>query len=263
MAEPIPILLYHSIANAGSSVHRRWTVTRDRFARQMRCLAEHGFRPITVSALAEAVSRRDTLPCRAIVLTFDDGYRDFLTEALPVLQLHGFPATLFVVTRYVGGTSGWLKDAAERDRPMLSWPEIRSLAESGVECGAHTHSHPQLDIISAADAYEEIYSSRCALEDRLGQAVLSFAYPHGYASRKTRRLVRMAGFDSACRVGHALSSVDEDPLGRSRVIITDDVDERELLHLVQGGLPIAPPSDGVASLGWRCARWLGRLMSVH
>ena len=80
---------------------------------------------------------------------------------------------------------------------MLTWQELRDVSESGIECGAHTHTHPQLDILPAPTAFQEIQTSK-RMRSRIssGRPVKTFAYPHGYASRTTRHLVRQAGFAS-------------------------------------------------------------------
>ena len=76
------------------------------------------------------------LPQRPLVLTFDDGTLDFWEHARPVLDLHGFSATLFVVTGHVGGESGWDRDLDEPDRPLMSWDQLRELDRAGYEIGS-------------------------------------------------------------------------------------------------------------------------------
>jgi len=254
MAQIVPILMYHSIDTDSAD---RWTLSPELFGRHMAWLAEHDYRPMTVSKLVAARAANLRLPPRTVVITFDDGLRDFLTEAMPILQRYGFPATLYVVTGYVGKSNGWSRLLGEPDRPMLSWNELRTVSECGIECGAHTHSHPQLDIISPVAAFAEVRRSKVSLEDHLGHGVQSFAYPHGYASRVTRQLVRRAGFTSACRVRHALSSTGEDPFALSRIIVTSDIGAADLGSLFAGGvLPVAPPSDRPLAVAWRWARKL-------
>ena len=255
MTHAIPILMYHSIDRHSDPRAPRWTLSPTSFAEHMHWLAEHDYRPMTISDLVSARTSGIPLPPRALAITFDDGLRDFLTGAVPVLQRHGFTATLYVVTGYVGKTSRWSRSLGETDRPMLSWSELRSVSEHGIECGAHTHSHPQLDIMPPAGALGEILRSKTCLEDHLGRAVQTFAYPHGYAYRTTRQLVRQAGFTSACRVRHALSSTEEDRFALSRIIMTSDIGARDLASLLAGeNLPIAPPPDRILATGWRLVR---------
>jgi peptidoglycan/xylan/chitin deacetylase (PgdA/CDA1 family) len=251
----IPILLYHSIDRTCSPGYRRWMVTPERFAEQMHWLTDAGFTSLTVSTLAHAIRDGTPLPPRPVAITFDDGLRDFRLGALPVLDRLGMCATLYVVAGRIGQTSTWLADLGEGDRAMLDWPEIRDLIGWGIECGAHTLTHPQLDVLPPARARAEIEGSKAVLEEGLGTTVETFAYPHGYGSAVTRQLVAAAGFTSACRVRHALSSDLEDPFCLSRIIVTQEMDRDGLMGTILGiGLPIAPPADRWLAQGWRMIR---------
>ena len=97
--------------------------------------------------------------------------------------------------------------------------------------------------------------SRQELEDGLGRAVHSFAYPHGYHDGTVRRFVEEAGYTSACGVKHVLSSLDDDPFSLGRVIVTRDVDAARLRRLLLDEcLPIAPRRERLQTKGWRLAR---------
>ena len=87
------------------------------------------------------------------------------------------PSTLYVVSGCVGSTSRWLGTEGESQRSMLSWRQLRELDRAGVEIGAHSHSHPQLDTLPSTEAWSEILLSKCQIEDHLGHRVESFAYP--------------------------------------------------------------------------------------
>ena len=104
-ARPVPILMYHSISGRASSAFADFAVPPARFAEQVGAIREAGFRAVTMSELAR-LRRGGTWPAEPLVaVTFDDGYRDFVSEALPVLRDAGLSATLYVTTGYVGGTS--------------------------------------------------------------------------------------------------------------------------------------------------------------
>src|SRR5260370_2323347 len=142
----IPILMYHSISCSSNPRFQQFTVPPLVFAEQMAYLYNHQYTPITVTQLIQARSRNTfVLPERPVVLTFDDGYADFFTAALPVLQQYKFAATLYVTTAFIGGKSPWLRYERETSRSMLTWDQLVEINTSLIECATHTHSHPQLN----------------------------------------------------------------------------------------------------------------------
>lgn len=263
MSEALPILMYHTIDTECDAAYRRWAVPPKTFGRHLDLIAARGFRPITVSSLIAHRERAEPLPPHTVVITFDDGLRDFLVGAMPELRRHDFPATLYVVSGHVNQTSTWLAPLGEGQRPMLNWDELRAVASQGIEIGGHTHTHPQLDLLPLSKALSELRQSKTILEDNLGLPVQSFAYPHGYASPATRRLVCEAGFTSACRVRHALSSTAENCFALSRIIMTTEISDEDLEMFLDGsGLPVAPPSDRLVATGWRLIRRFKHLAGV-
>ncbi len=263
----VPILLYHSISAEVTPQFSRWAVHPDAFAAHMTYLQDRRYTPVTVSQLAKAIID-DTivLPERPVVITFDDGLADFYTGALPVLASRRFAATLYITTGFVGRTSRWLSPLGEGDRPMLTWSQIAEIQAGGVECGAHTLSHPQLDIISRAAAQNEIIRCKSQLEQRIGQPVETFAYPSGYYDVTLRRYVREAGYLAACGVKHAMSTTTDDRFALARIMVTGtgDTSVESFDRLLMGeGLPIAPTRRRLGTRGWRLVRRTSRLLKQH
>ena len=251
----IPILLYHSISNTASPSYRSWAVRPERFAEQLEYLHKNSYVALTVSQLVRLIRQPNSFPRRPVVITFDDGLADFYTGALPTLQRYELPATLYITTDYVGQTSRWLDNAGEGERPMLSWHQIQELELSGVECGAHTRRHPELDTLSLDRARDEIAGSKRALENQLGRPITSFAYPHGYHTAAVKNIVRQVGFTSACAVKHALSSPQDDLFALSRVVVDADTDMALFEGLLEGrGLEVAPQREKWQTKGWRLYR---------
>ena len=231
-ARPVPILMYHSISGRASSAFADFAVPPARFAEQVRAIREAGFRAVTMSELAQ-LRRGGTWPAEPLVaVTFDDGYRDFVTEALPVLRDAGLSATLYVTTGYVGGTSSWLASEDEGDRPMLGWSELAEVASEGVEIGAHSATHPQMDLLAPSALRRETATPRTELEDRLSVAVQSFAYPYGYARRQTRTAVQSLGYDNACGVADLVSTATDDLFALPRLTVTPQYDGETLVSLL-------------------------------
>ncbi|HYU73073.1 MAG TPA: polysaccharide deacetylase family protein [Ktedonobacteraceae bacterium] len=235
---------------------KRFAVSPTLFSEHMAYLHQHAYTPITVTQLVRTRAQESsTLPERPVILTFDDGFSDFYTEALPVLQKYGFVATLYIVTAFVGSTSLWLQHEGEAMRPMLTWDQVASISAAGIECGGHTHTHPQLDTLSLSAAQIEIVQCKRILEERLGHEVESFAYPYGYHTAITQRLVREAGYTSACAVKYEMSSETTNPFSLARLIVSSDTSVHALATLLTQGPPsVTTFYKRAATPVWRLAR---------
>lgn len=230
----IPILMYHSISCSAHPKFQQMTVRPEIFDKQMSYLVEHKYTPLTVTQFMRLRSQGlEHLPARPVVITFDDGFADFFSEALPVLKKYALPATLYISTAFIGGTGRWLRREKETARPMLNWQQVREIHAQGIECGAHTHTHPQLDTVTLGRAKKEIEYSKKLLEDQLGEAVESFAYPFGYHTARVLRLVQEAGFRSACAVRYALSTENDHPFSLSR-LMAENMSEEAFAGLLAG-----------------------------
>ena len=249
--------MYHSIAQSTNPKFKQFAVPPALFAEHMTYLRQHSYTPINVTQLVRMLSQESfALPERPVVLTFDDGFADFYTNALPVLQQCGFTATLYIATGFIGSTSRWLAREGEATRPMLTWAQVNEIGACGIECGGHTHWHPQLDTLPLAEARDEIVRCKKLLEDHSGQKVSSFAYPHGYHSAAIKRLVREAGYTSACAVGYAMSSTTTDPFALARLRMGADTSLDALAALLAQPVPSVGTTiyKRFRTLGWRLVR---------
>jgi peptidoglycan/xylan/chitin deacetylase (PgdA/CDA1 family) len=167
------------------------------------------------------------------VLTFDDGYRDFYDTVLPILERYQMRASLFVPTGYLGKTARWLGPVGESDRPIIDAAQLLDIATSGlVDIGAHSHSHPALDLVDAARRRAEIHLPRLVLEDLLQHPVSAFAYPFGYFTGSARRDAAEAGYEVAYGVGERHVMEGDDPLAIPRFSVGPEVTPETLLSLV-------------------------------
>ncbi len=138
---------------------------------------------------------------KRVVLTFDDGTRDFLDNALPVLQELGFSATLFIVSGMVGGKRAWSALPGQpplAQVPLMDASDLRALHTQGFAIGSHSMSHPQLSKLSDEEASRELSLSRTVLCDVVGQPIEWFAYPYLAANERTKKLAHEAGYLGAC-----------------------------------------------------------------
>ncbi|GAB3653302.1 hypothetical protein GCM10027589_11370 [Actinocorallia lasiicapitis] len=194
----VPILMYHSVRTSPPPETAGLCVSPGAFRDQLALLKDEGYTPLPLSAVEAGVEA-----VNPVCITFDDGYADLHSDALPILTDFGFPATVFV-------TTGWLDDAGPdaAGRPldrMLTWAHVRELTPHGIEVGAHSHSHPQLDQLRDGALHDELTRSRLALEDRLQLPVTTMAYPYGYSSARVRRFVARTGYASAYAVANDLA----------------------------------------------------------
>jgi peptidoglycan/xylan/chitin deacetylase (PgdA/CDA1 family) len=181
-----PILTYHSLDASGSAIS---THPAD-FRRQMEALREGGFEALTLRALLDAWTTGTAPPRKPVVLTFDDGLRTVMTEAVPVLRGVSFAATVFAVAGRLGGDNGWPGQAAWAPRQdLLAADELAGLASEGWEVGAHGVTHASLSDLGPAAQEDEIVRSKQILESRTGAPVTSFAYPYGDATSTLRAQV--------------------------------------------------------------------------
>ncbi len=254
---PVPILLYHSVGSTESAAYRRWCVEPSLFAEHLDALSDRGYDCITVSGLVDALDAGD-LPARPLVITFDDGRADFVEHAAPALDRRGLPATMYVVSSHVGGTSSWLGIPGEDDQPMMSWSDLDDITAAGHEVGAHSLTHPELDVLPRADAITEIVGSRDQLQNGIGRAIRTFAYPHGYYSSAVVEATEAAGFDSACTVADRWSWAGERRLTLSRLIVAGGTSPEKLLERLDHPPGAPERRSRVLEAGWRCARWARR-----
>ncbi|MGH3857234.1 MAG: polysaccharide deacetylase family protein, partial [Pseudonocardiaceae bacterium] len=255
----IPILLYHSVSADPAPWIAPYTVTPQVFARHVELMATSGRTALTVSQLYSAIAGLARLPERPLLVTFDDGFADF-AEAARMLAARGLPSTLYVTTGALRGRGPRHKPAAMAEMAlppasMLDWSQLAELTEQQVEIGAHTHTHPQLDVLRPPVAAQEIRLCKDLLEEALGHAVPSFAYPHGFHRAAVRRLVREAGYTSACAVGNALSSRADHVLSLARLTVRADTTGEKLAAWLAGrDAPVAPYPERLRTRAWRLYR---------
>ncbi|SNS73259.1 Polysaccharide deacetylase [Geodermatophilus pulveris] len=191
-----PVLMYHSISTSELPDPHRVRVHPGRLDRHLRLLRRLGLRGVS---LGELVAAADRGRARGLVgLTFDDGYTDFLHEAVPVLARHGMTGTLYVVAGRLGGWNGW--DDGPR-LALLDADGVRAVAAAGHEVGSHTLTHVRLAGADPATLSREVAGSRRVLEDVLQAEVPGFCYPWGDFDEAAAEAVRSAGYDHACVTG--------------------------------------------------------------
>lgn len=223
----LTILMYHRVdALPADTRFPKNFVSPALFAAQVEALLGWGYTPITFRQWLDYRARRAPIPDNPFIVTFDDGYSDFASNAWPTLKRLSVPATVFLVASKLGKTNDW--DADEPQTPLLDPASIRQLEAEGVEFGGHGFTHVALARVSPNEAREEIVRCHGALVGLLAQPPQVFAYPYSNQSAKVRRLTREAGFKCAVRGKGRLNWRWTDPFGLRRILMHDGVSVDEL-----------------------------------
>ncbi|GAA2406074.1 polysaccharide deacetylase family protein [Streptomyces glaucosporus] len=189
------VLMYHSVAEHTEDPYNV-TVSPGRLDRQLRWLRRRGLRGVGVGELLRerAAGRGSGL----VGLTFDDGYADFIEEAVPLLRRHGCTATVFVLPGRLGGSNEW--DPLGPRKPLLTETGIRAAVGAGMEIGSHGLRHRDLTRTDDDTLRQETEGSRALVEEITGRPARGFCYPYGTIDRRVVRAVREAGYEYGCAI---------------------------------------------------------------
>lgn len=203
----LAILSFHKIGEPPRHGWKTWFyISEKTFARQLGFLARHGWNVIDVGTFLRGLADPEILPRKAALLTFDDGYRSTRHVALPWLRRFGYPAVVFMPTKYVGGINSF-DHGNEPQEAMCDWDDLRELERSGVSVQSHAVSHRLFPSLTAAEQQREILQSKRVLEQELGKPVEVLAYPYGADGRtaperkRLRQALEQAGYRAACLYG--------------------------------------------------------------
>ncbi|MGB7354842.1 MAG: polysaccharide deacetylase family protein [Acidobacteriaceae bacterium] len=224
----IPILMYHSVADEDESAwgpYFRTAISPALFLQHMTWLYEHGYRTASLAAAMERLQSNGGTAGKTVVITFDDGYRNFFQHAWLALERFGFTATMFLPTASIGDQTQIFNK-----RECMTWGEVRQLQKWGISFGSHTVTHPQLHGLQPDRIREEILQSRRTIEDKTGFPVDTFAYPYAFPQTDgpfrtmLRQILEESGYRyGVCtRIGRAGAASDPLFLERLPVNSADD-----------------------------------------
>jgi peptidoglycan/xylan/chitin deacetylase (PgdA/CDA1 family) len=182
----VPILAYHMVQFPVDIDDELYSISPEEFAEQLAYLKNAGYHSVSLHDVFAAQEGQGKLPDKPIVLTFDDGYEDNYTQALPIMEKYGFHGTEFVIVNSVGQSD------------YLSWDEIRAMQQRHTEIGSHTLNHVALHDAALPEKQQEIADSKRLIEDQIGRQVEFFAYPYGSYDQEAFTLLQAAGYRGAC-----------------------------------------------------------------
>jgi peptidoglycan/xylan/chitin deacetylase (PgdA/CDA1 family) len=188
--QAIPILMYHQVPQVDRCTTHPYYCTStvvNVFEQQIRFLHENQYRAVNLAEAYRCVQTGDPDE-KLVAITFDDGYRDFYTNAFPILDRYGYSATVYLPTAYIGDVSRQFQGL-----DCLTWSEVRELRQAGVEFGSHTVTHPQLRDVSAEQLRSELSRSKDDIQQKLGERVETFGYPYAFPQTDRGFVERLRG----------------------------------------------------------------------
>lgn len=197
----IPILAYHMV-NEGKSTY---SVSPALFEEHMQYLQQEGYTTISLLEFAKAKKGKFTLPERPVVITFDDGYEDNYSTALPILEKYGMKATVFMVVNDIGR------------KGYLSLDQLKEMELRNMEIGSHTANHLPLVTLSSDKKQEEIAISKLLLEWKGLKTVFFLAYPNGSYDEESQKFLKEGDYLGAVSGDSGLNTADTNPYLLHRV----------------------------------------------
>ncbi len=218
----IVVLMYHSVGNSGWE----FSITPEAFEKQIAYLCKNNYEFLTAESLYNMISGKNNPAEKSVLITFDDGYRDFMTEAMPILNKYKIPTILFVHTNRSS-------DRLRNNLPLLDWPEIKSLS-GNFEIGSHSHSHPNLKSFSGEGLDEELDNTEQVFLRELGRRPQFFSYPGGSFSLSIAESLRKRGYKLGFTISPGLVRRKSNPLTLPRFGLSIDTSFAEFKARVSG-----------------------------
>jgi peptidoglycan/xylan/chitin deacetylase (PgdA/CDA1 family) len=228
----LAILGFHKVGEPSPGGWETWYYnTEAEFADYLRYLHDSSWQVIDLATLLRGIDEPDVLPRRAVLLTFDDGYRSTRSVALPLLRRFGFPAVVFALAARVGrSSSSFDADSEEPDEPLCDWDDLHELERLGVSVQSHGVTHQAFSTLSPVEQEEELRHSKAVLEAGLQQPVELFCFPYGDGGADPQAVggaLKRAGYKAACLYDGLVNPVPlADPYRLSRLAIGRATDLR-------------------------------------
>ena len=194
----IPIFTYHRVKADGDidKLSQLLAIEESRFLIQMRYLTEKGFKTLTLPRFLALRNGNGEIPERSVIISFDDGFENTYTRAMPILERYGLQATFFIISGLVG------------TKDYLKWDQLLEMKAAGMNIESHTHTHPVLTDLPREKIREELKTSKEILEDKLGSKITTLCVPGGFINARVSQAARDLGYDAICTSLPGLNRID-------------------------------------------------------
>ena len=234
----LPILMYHSISckdqDHGHPYFKTNTVPSI-FLKHMSYLNRNNYRIISINEALKIMHSGKPLQNKYAVITFDDGYQDILTTALPILKEFNFTATVYLPTQYISKEGQFFND-----NRCLNWQEVIELQSSNIGIGSHTVTHPQLTSLTQQEVEIELTHSKAVIEDKIGKPCDSFSYPYAFPEENRqfvellRQMLLKSGYNSSVSTIVGTMGENADPFFIKRIPVNSNDDEQFFKAKLEG-----------------------------
>lgn len=227
----VPILTYHKVNPDRKTGGLGLRVMPADFDWEMHYLKDNGYHSVNLNAVVDHFQKGKKLPDKPFVITFDDGYQDNYRYAYPILKKYGFTATIFVVTKTVGGINEFDYNAhIQPKNKMLTWNEIKEMDANGITIGGHTLDHVHLNKINPEEAKRQISESKIILEKELDKDIQYFCYPYGGYNQNVVEMVKESGYLVATTTQLGLVQSVKSPYLLKRICVTGHFDHQRFIE---------------------------------
>ncbi len=210
----LPILMYHKVPDQPLNSKHKIFVNKKQFSEQMNWLKAKNFTTMTFADYQEFRTGRRSpkeFPKKPIILTFDDGYLDNLTNVAPILTQNKQKAVIYLLADHTIDHNKWDVDQGDIRSEIMSLADKRKIAKLNFEIGSHGFSHRDLRTLSDHEVLQEMQDSKKRLEKDLSlQPILSFAYPYGYLDERLKQLAKEAGYTFAVATDNGGLHLEDD-----------------------------------------------------
>lgn len=230
--------MYHSISSSDQNhVHPyfKTNTAPDVFFKQMSYLKQNDYQAISIDEALEVMRSAKPPVKKNVVITFDDGYQDNLTNALPILKKFNFTATVYLTTHFISEEGLFFND-----KRCLNWQEVHELQSNNIEIGSHTVTHPQLTSLTQKEVENELTYSKAIIEDKLGKSCNSFSYPYAFPEENRqfvgflRKILVKSGYHNSVTTIVGTMGRNSDPYIIKRIPVNSDDDEQFFKAKLEG-----------------------------
>jgi len=204
----IPILMYHSAQYLKEEPNNDLRVPKEKFREQMKFLKENGYTTLTMQEMYDFFKDNKPIPEKSVVITFDDGYADNYTNALPAIKEFGLKATVFVVTDWVGTNSAY-----------MTIQQLKEMDQNGFDVQSHTAAHQELDKLTYEQQLKTLRESKEFLEKNLNKKIITICYPIGKFNENTIKAAQEIGYLMGLKMSGGLANKNNEMYTLNRVFV--------------------------------------------